>query len=98
MAIITEAAALIVLPLAIMKDELRITQTETSHDALLTRQIVDAVSFVSKAASATTDDERMALRMAAVSVCRDLYNGNREVSEHAAHDAWLAPFRSYETE
>ena len=91
---VSEAQGLLVLPLASMKDELRIPASETSHDALLTRQIVDAVSFVSKLASATTADERMELRMAAVAVCRDLYNGNREVSEHATGLSWMDPYRS----
>ena len=40
MAVITPAEALLIVPLATMKDELRIEQTETSHDALLTGQIV----------------------------------------------------------
>ena len=62
---------------------------------LITRQIVDAVSFVSRASSATTDDERAELRTAAVAVVRHIYNGSDEVTKDAAHDAWMEPFRSY---
>ena len=45
---ITEAEAPVVLPLAHMKLELRIPDTETDHDTLLTSQIVSAVSHVSR--------------------------------------------------
>ena len=93
MANITEAAALIVLPLSHMKDELRIPAAESSHDALITSQIVSAVSYVARSTGAE-GDALLPLRMAAVGVCRDLYNGNREVSEHSAAEAWLDPFRS----
>ena len=94
MAVITEATALIVLPLSKLKDELRIEQTETSHDALLTGQIVSAVSYVSRTTGATGDD-LLPLRMAAVSVARDLYDGFREVKENAASNAWMDPYKSY---
>ena len=45
---ITEAAALTVLPLSHMKDELRIQLSEKSHDDLLKSQITQAVSHVSR--------------------------------------------------
>ena len=92
---VTVAEALAVIDLTAMKDELRIPATDTSHDALLTQQIQAAVSFVSKSSSATTDDERRALRMAAVAVCRDLYDGQREITDDAAAFSWMAPFQSY---
>ena len=46
---LTESQALAVVSLALMKTELRIEQSETSHDALLVSQIVNAVSFVKEA-------------------------------------------------
>ena len=50
---ITEAEALVVLPMAHMKLELRIPATEVEHDTLLTSQIVSAVSHVSRRTGAT---------------------------------------------
>ena len=76
---ITTAQALIVLPLSIMKLELRIPDTELSHDGLLTSQIVAAVSHVARVTDAT-GDALLPLRSAAVAVCRDLYDGYRGVS------------------
>ena len=92
---ITEAEALVVLPLAHMKLELRIPDTETSHDTLLTSQIVSAVSHVSRRTGAT-GDALLPLRSAAVSICRNLYDGYLEVTPNAAHESWLRPFVSYE--
>ena len=95
MAIITESAALGVVPLAHMKLELRIPDTETSHDTLLTSQIVSAVSHVSRRTGAT-GDALLPLRSAAVSIVRALYDGDHEVTPNAAHNAWMRPFDSYE--
>ena len=95
MAVITEAAALIVLPLATMKDELRIPAGEASHDDLLTGQIVSAVSHVSRRTGAT-GDALLPLRAAAVAIVRQLYDGLHEVTPNAAHHAWMRPFESYE--
>ena len=96
MAEITEAQALLVLPLEHMKGELRIPAAETSHDDLLTSQIVSAVSYVARTTGAT-GDALLPLRAAAVSVCRDLYDGYRDVKQTAAHNAWMAPFKSYKS-
>lgn len=95
MANITEAQALIVLPLATMKDELRIPATEVSHDDLLTGQIVSAVSYVARSTGAEAD-ALLPLRAAAVAIVRQLYDGLHEVTPNAAHNSWLAPFKSYE--
>ena len=95
MANITEAEALVVLPLLTMKDELRIPATEASHDDLLTGQIVSAVSHVSRRTD-KTGDALLPLRAAAVAIVRDLYDGYRDVGPHASHHSWLAPFISYE--
>ena len=92
---ITESAALVVLPLAHMKLELRIPDTETSHDTLLTSQITQAVSHVSRRTGAT-GDALLPLRSAAVSICRNLYDGHRDVTAHPAHESWMRPFESYE--
>ena len=94
MAEITEAQALGIVSLETMKFELRIPASETAHDALLTSQIVSAVSYVARV-TGRSGDGLLELQPGAVAVVRDLYNGNREVSEDAAQYAWLAPFRSY---
>ena len=95
MANITEAQALGIVSLETMKAELRIPLAETAHDALLTRQITDAVVFVAQATGATGDG-LLPLRAAAVAVVRALYDGQSEISRNASHSALLAPFRSYE--
>ena len=92
---ITEASALVVLPLAHMKLELRIPDTETEHDTLLTSHITQAVSHVSRRTGAT-GDALLPLRSAAVAIVRQLYDGLHEVTPNAAHNAWMRPFESYE--
>ena len=92
---ITEAQALIVVPLSIMKLELRIPSTESSHDLLLTSQIVSAVSHVSRRTGAT-GDALLPLRSAAVAIVRALYDGDHEITPNSAHLAWMRPFESYE--
>ena len=92
---ITEAEAPVVLPLAHMKLELRIPDTETDHDTLLTSQIVSAVSHVSRRTGAT-GEALLPLRAAAVAIVRQLYDGYRDVTAHPAHEALMRPFESYE--
>ena len=92
---ITEAAALSVLPLAHMKLELRIPDTEISHDTLLTSQIVQAVSHVSRRTGAT-GDALLPLRAAAATIVRALYDGDHEVTPNASFNALMRPFESYE--
>ena len=92
---ITEAEALVVLPLSIMKLELRIQDSETSHDLLLTSQIVQAVSHVARSTSATGDD-LLPLRSAAASIVRALYDGDDEITPNASFAALMRPFQSYE--
>ena len=91
---ITEAQALIVLPLSHMKTELRIPAAEPSHDDLLTAQIVSAVSYTARITGAT-GNALLPLRAAAVAVVRDLYDGYREIRPDSAAFALLAPFRRY---
>ena len=86
--------ATVVLPLAHMKLELRIPDAETSHDALLTSQIISAVSFVSRSTGATGDD-LLPLRAAAVALTRDQYDGYRGIGPKSTANAWMAPYRSY---
>ena len=95
MAVITQAAALIVLPLSFMKDELRIEQTETSHDDLISKQIQSAVGYIARTTGATGDD-LLPLRAAAAAVVRDLYDGYREIGPRSTADWLMAPFISYE--
>ena len=92
---ITEAEALAVVPLSVAKLELRIQATETSHDLLLTSQIVQAVSHVSRRTGAT-GEALLPLRSSAVAIVRSLYDGHRDVTAHPAHEAWMRPFESYE--
>ena len=83
--------------LATMKDELRIPATETSHDALITSQLVAAVSFAARHSGLALAD-LAPLRPAIVAAARDLYNGRENIPEFAAVNAWLKPFRSYKTD
>ena len=89
---ITQTEALATLPLAAMKEELRIPATESSHDALLTRQIHDAANYVSQATSRPLSDLHL-LRSAIVAAVRAQYDGGQEIRETAAAYAWMAPFR-----
>ena len=65
--------------------------------ACLPSQITSAVSYVSRSTGATGDD-LLPLRAAAVSLCRNLYDGHRDVKPTAAHNALMAPWVSYEAE
>ena len=94
MAIITEENALLILPLATMKDELRIPVDITEHDSLLARQITDATNFIATSTGVALAD-LPALRPAIVSAVRELYDGYRELSPIASTYGWMAPFRSY---
>ena len=96
MAIITESQALAVVGLAHMKDELRIEATETSHDALLTRQIHDAANYAARTTGVVLAD-LPALRPAIVAAVRQQYDGFRELKEDSAVYGWMDPFRSYKT-
>ena len=94
MAVITKAAALLILPLDDMKMELRIDSAITEHDDLISKQIQSAVSYVSRATGAEGDD-LLPLRLAVIAVCRDAYDGYREVKPNAASNAWMDPYKSY---
>ena len=91
---ITSAQALAAVSVASMKIELRIPANETSHDALLTAQIVAAAGFAAESTGREGDD-LADLRPAIVSAVRLQYDGYRDIGPSAAHNAWLAPFRSY---
>ena len=95
MANITENEALAVVSVADMKEALRVPATESSHDALLTRQIHDAANYVMQATGVPLA-ELGPLRAAIVSLTRELYDGRHELSPDSAVFALLAPFRSYE--
>ena len=92
---VTEAEALLVLPLSVAKMELRIADSITEHDVLLTGQIVSAVSHVSRRTGAT-GDALLPLRPAVTAIVRALYNGIGELGKNAAHRAWIEPFESWE--
>ena len=63
--------------------------------ALLTSQIVSAVSFCARSTGAALADLP---RPAIVAAVRSQYDGNRELGPRAAVYGWLAPFRSYKSD
>ena len=65
-----------------------------AHDTLLSEQIHSAANFVSKSTGAELAD-LPALRPAIVAAVRRLYDGLHEVTPNAAHNAWMAPYRSF---
>ena len=71
---LTESEALAILPLEVMKLELRIPASITEHDALIQRQIWDALNFATGATGRAADDP-MPLRAAAIAIVRQLYGG-----------------------
>ena len=92
---ISKNEALDFLPLATMKDELRIPAAETSHDVLLTGQVCAAVSFVSIFTDRPTVAEldHAALRSAAIILVRLLYDGHRDLKRNSALYGLMDPFR-----
>lgn len=93
MALITQAEALLILPLSTMKDELRIPVDILEHDDLLARQITDATNFIATATGVVLAD-LPALRPAIVAAVRAQYDGEREITPNAAHNSWLDIYRS----
>ena len=89
---ITEAQALGVVSLAMMKAELRIEQSETAHDALITSQILAAVSYLA-AAAGVADAKLGGLKMATVALVLDLYDGQRELPANPTFAAFADVFR-----
>ena len=71
---LTESEALAILPLEVMKLELRVPASITEHDALIQRQIWDALNFATGATGRAADDS-MPLRAAAIAIVRQLYGG-----------------------
>ena len=94
---ITESEALAILPVADMKEELRISTGEQEHDALLTRQIHDAANFVARSTGVALADLHL-LRAAITTTVRQNYDGYREIRPTEAFYALMAPFRSYKAE
>ena len=106
---LTQSEALGIVDLAAIKSELRIPgftipadptaaaaakAAEKEHDDLLSGQIHDAANFVQESTGAALAD-LPALRPAIIATVRRLYDGLQEVTPNAAHNAWMAPFRSY---
>ena len=98
---LTQAEALTIVSLDSMRTELRIPPVDplrptegTEHDGLITSQIHSAASFVMESTGAALAD-LPPLRPAIVSLCRELYDGYRELSPTATAFAWLQPYRSY---
>ena len=92
MAIITEAQALNLLSVELLRQELRIP--DDSHDVLLTAQIVAAWNFIASATDRGAGDlTNPALRSAAIVLCRRLYDGDWEIKPTAAFWALIDPFR-----
>ena len=85
-------------PAALAAFELSVAQGEanaTAHDELLTGQIWSAVRHVSRASGLTEVTDLIPLTSAAVGVCRDIYNGEREIRPTAAANTFMSVFRSY---
>ena len=97
---ISESESLRILSLEHLKASLRIPSPvppdppDQAHDDYLKRIIVDAVAYVSKSTGAEGDD-LLPLRSATVSVCRDIYDGYREIKPSAAHNTWMNVYPSY---
>ena len=90
---VSQAEALSIVSVALMKTELRIPATETEHDALLTGQIHSAANYVMKSTGADLAGLPR-LRPAIVSAVRSQYDGNRELSPDSATYAWMEPYRA----
>ena len=95
MAFISLAASLLIVPLATMKLELRIDDSIAQHDDLIAGQIQQAVNFVARSTGAEGDD-LLPLRAAAISLCREMYDGGREIGPRSTANALMGPFISYE--
>ena len=94
MATITESEALQILSLERLRSELRIP--DDSHDALLGQQIHSALAYISELTGrGSLDLDHPALKAAGVLLCRQLYDGAREIRPTAAFWSLLGPFRSY---
>ena len=89
---LTQDQALKIVSLDSIRMELRIP--DGAHDTLLSEQIHSAANFVSKSTGAELAD-LPALRPAIVAAVRRLYDGLHEVTPNAAHNAWMAPYRSF---
>ena len=92
---VSESEALMVLGLDLMKTELRIELTETSHDVLLTSQIVAAISYLQRTTNIAPTDMPPALRASAVALVRLAYDGVGGLPEDPTFDALMAPWQSY---
>ena len=90
---ILEDEALNLLPVDLLRMELRIP--DNSHDKLLTAQIVASMNFISEATGrGAADLDNPALRSAAIILCRQFYNGYREIRPTEAFWAILDPYRN----
>ena len=89
---LTESESLAILPLSVAKLELRIADSIKEHDALIQRQIWDAMNYCSELTGRGVDD-LMPLRTAAMMVVRKLYDRASELGLDAAAYALLNPFR-----
>ena len=90
---ILENEALLLLPLATMRAELRIP--DDSHDALLTGQIVAAWNVTAELTGRGYSDlGNPALRSATILLVRQLYDGDKVIKPSAAFYAIVDPFRN----
>ena len=86
----TLAEALQIVDLDMIKLELRIADSETAHDSLLTGQIHDAANFVEKITGAKLADIP---RSAVVAAVRTAYDGYAELRGTSVIYGWAEPFR-----
>ena len=92
---VSESAALEVLGLDLMKTELRIPLSETSHDTLLKSQIGSAVSYLQRTTNIEPADMPPALRSSAVALVRLAYDGVAGLPEDPTFEALMAPWQSF---
>ena len=92
---VSESEALSVVGLDLMKTELRIPLTETSHDDLLKSQITNAISHLKRTTDIEPADMPPALRASAVALVRLAYDGVSGLPEDPTFEALLAPWQSF---
>ena len=92
---VTESQALMFLGLDLLKTELRIPLSETSHDTLLKSQIVNAISHLQRTTNIEPADMPPALQGAAVDIVRLQEDGAGKVEDNPTFEALMAPWQSF---
>lgn len=86
----------LIVSVADVKVELRISPGVSSHDALLESHVEAASAFVARHTGLTVDDTSpLALRQAVILCVRQFYDGYREIRPGEAFFALIAPYRTF---